>query len=150
MQWRPALNRMDIFGLLAATMTTFVFFGAASNAAGVYNRAGALSTGAILLGCAGWAVATFGPIALAVLLWRGAKRFNRGWLLHLLMLPLAIGAVNLGSSMMLWVTSTPDFDDTLGGPVLQAGLLFVLAVFGYYLAVLYTVLHRRVAVTSVR
>ena len=43
---------------------------------------------------------------------------------------------------MLFVIAVPDFDDTIGGPVIQAAVLFGLAVIGYYSAVLYTVFQR--------
>jgi hypothetical protein len=146
---RPTLNRMDVFGLLAVCVTTFFFLGAALNAADLYLSVKHMSAGDLIIGCAGWIIATFGPIVLAIVFWRCAKRLQRAWVLHLLMLPLALAMLNAGSALMLSVTGTPDFDDTIGGPVIQALALLLLAVSGYYSAALYTALKRRSVAANV-
>lgn len=58
------------------------------------------------------------------------------------MLPLSYVLVQSGASLMLFVIGVSDFDDTIGDPVIQAGILFGLAVIGYYSAVLYTVFRK--------
>jgi hypothetical protein len=142
---RFAINRMDVFGLLAVCVTTFFFLGAALNAADLYTSVRHMSAGDLVIGCSGWLVATFGPIVLAIVFWRCAKRLRKAWMLHLLMLPLSLAMFNAGSALMLSVTGAPDFDDTIGGPVIQALALLLLAVIGYYAAVLYAALKRGAA-----
>ena len=61
------------------------------------------------------------------------------------MLPSVLATLKLGSSLMLSVTGSPDFDDTIGGPVIQAYALLLLAVIGYYSAVFYATFKRRPA-----
>ena len=142
---RFTLNRMDIFGLLAVGVTTFLFLGAALDAASLYVSVRPMSAADVVWGCSGWLIATLGPVTLAVVFWRRAKTIRKAWLLHLLMLPLALGMLKLGDSLMLSVTRTPDFDDTIGGPIIQAIALLLLAVIGYYSAVLYTAFKRSAA-----
>jgi hypothetical protein len=139
---RLTLNRMDMFGLLAVGVTTFFFLGAALEAGSLYASVRPMSAGGLVLGCSGWFIATFGPIALAVVLWRWAKGLRKAWTLHVLMLPLALATLKLGGSLMLFGIGTPDFDATNGGPVIQAIALLLLAVIGYYAAVLYTAFKR--------
>ena len=136
---RFTLNRMDVFGLLAVGVTTFFFAGAALDAASLYASVRPMSAGDLVFGCSGWFIATFCPIVLAVVFWRWAKGLRKSWMLHVLMLPSALAILKLGSSLMLSVTGSPDFDDTIGGPAIQASVLFLLAVIGYYSAVLYAV-----------
>lgn len=145
---RLRLNRMDVFGLLAVGVSTFLFAGGAINAASLYASVLPMSAGDIALGLLGWLVATFGPMMLAVAFWRWAAAIRKAWTLHLLMLPLALALMKLGTSLMLAVTGTPDFDDTIGGPVNQAMLLLLLAVIGYYSAVIHTALNRWFAAES--
>lgn len=134
---------MDLFGLLAVAITTCLFVGAALDAASLYVSARPMSVGERIIGCFGWLVATFGPMILAILFWRRAKGLRNGWTLHLLMLPLAFATLKIGASLMLSVIGSPDFDDTLGGPIIQAMVLFLLAVIGYYSAVLHAALNHR-------
>ncbi|HEX8579260.1 MAG TPA: hypothetical protein VF655_06655 [Allosphingosinicella sp.] len=139
---RFALNRMDVFGLLAVGVTTFFFLGAALDAASLYASVRPMSARDLVLGCSGWLVATFGPITLAVLFWRWSKGIRRAWTLHLLMLPSALAMLKLGGLLMLSATGAQDFEGTLGGPVFQAGVLLLLAVIGYYSAVVCAALNR--------
>jgi hypothetical protein len=139
---------MDVFGLLAVSVTTFFFFGAALNAADLYMSVRHMSASDLMTGCSGWLVATFGPILLAIVFWRCRRRLQRAWILYILMLPIALAMFKAGSALMLSVTGAPDFDDTLGGPVIQALALLLLAVIGYYSAVLYVTLRRRSAAAN--
>lgn len=139
---RLRLNRMEVFGLVAVGVTTFLFSGAAINAGSLYASVRHMSVGDVALGFSGWLIATFGPMTLTVAFWRWAKALRKAWMLHLLMLPIAVASVKLGTSLMLSVTGTPDFDDTIGGPVIQAMVLLLLAVIGYYSAVTHATLNR--------
>ncbi|MHA6723676.1 hypothetical protein [Sphingomonas sp. RS2018] len=139
---------MDVFGLLSVGVTAFLFLGAALNAADLYMSVKPMSAGDLMIGSLGWIIATFGPIFLAIVFWRLAKRLQTAWVLHLLMLPSALTMLGAGRALMLSVTDTPDFDDTIGGPVIQATALLLSAVMGYYLAVVYTGLKRRSATAN--
>jgi hypothetical protein len=79
-------------------------------------------------------VATFGPIGAAAGFWRLSKRSGAAWLVHLLFFPCAFALLEAGGALMLFVIGEPDFDSTLGGPVLQAGLLFPVALAAYLAA----------------
>ncbi len=135
-------NRMDLFALLAIAVTTFFFWRAALDAAGLYVSWKPMSATEIVLGCLGWVIATFAPITLAVVFWRWSKRLQKAWLLHLMVMPLAFAIFTIGSDLILFAAGSRDFDDTLGGPILQAVALLLLAVIGYYSAVVYTALKR--------
>lgn len=135
---RFRLNRMDVFGLISVVVTTLLFMGPALYAANLYTSVRPMSAGERVIGYFGWLIATFGPMILATLFWRWSKIFRKRWSLHLLMLPVALAMFKLGTSLMLSVIGSSDFDDTIGGPVIQARVLFVLAVIGYHLAFLYT------------
>ena len=145
---RFTLNRMDVFGLLAVGVTTFFFLGAALDAASLYASVRPMSAGDLVLGCSGWFIATFGPIGLAVVFWRWAKGLRKAWALHVLMLPSALAMLKLGGSLMLFAIGSPDFDDTIGGPVIQAITLLLLAVIGYYSAVIFAAFKPRSAATN--
>jgi hypothetical protein len=147
---RFTLNRMDMFGLLAVGVTTIIFFEAALHAANLYARVRPMSAGDIVLGLSGWLIATLGPVIVTSVFWRSAKMVGKAWLIHVLVLPLSLAMLKLGGFLMLSVTGSPDFDDTIGGPVVQAIALLLLALTGYYSAVLYTALKRRRAKADVR
>jgi hypothetical protein len=129
-------NRLEIVGLVAAVLTTCLCIRGASQAAELYLTARPATAGMKALGLAGWAIATFGPMAVAALFWRLAKRVRARWLVHLLFLACAIAVFRAGDALMLFVTGTPDFDDTLGTPEMQAALMFVVAAAAYLAAIL--------------
>jgi hypothetical protein len=79
----------------------------------------------------GWLLATYGPVGTAALFWRLAKPSHVAWLFHLLLLPCAVVMLWGGGLLMASVVGDPDFDSTLGGPIIPALLLFFLAIFGY-------------------
>lgn len=149
--FRFRLNGFEVFGFLAVAVTTVLFMGAAFNAASLYASVRPMSISEKVVGCSGWLLATFGPIASAIVFWRLSKTARKGWMLHLLLLPMAFAFLRIGASIMVAVTGgLPDFDDTLGGPVLQAFTLLILTIVGYYLAVLIRVLGRRTGRPNVR
>ena len=69
---------------------------------------------------AGWALASYAPILVATLFWRLATRFSTGWLLHLLLLPCLYALLLAGSRIMLSTVNDPDFDNSLGAPIMPA------------------------------
>ncbi|MEG3148469.1 hypothetical protein U1769_01130 [Sphingomonas sp. ZT3P38] len=139
-RFRP--NRLDIFALVAVIVTSALFLDAAFGAAEMYTSVQTIPAWKQAAGCFGWLVATFGPITVSVVFWRWSKRFRNAWILHLLMLPVAYALVAGGWSIMLFALNVSDFEDSIGGPVLQAMALFLLAVAGYYVAVLYRVFRK--------
>jgi len=134
MAGRLKLNRLDIVAIVAVAVTSFLCIRAASDAAQAYLGAGPMPPGRQMLGLLGWFVATFGPIGAAVGFWRFAKRARTPWLVHPLFFPCAFVLLRAGEALMLFVIGEPDFDSTIGGPVLQAGLLFAVAVAAYLAA----------------
>jgi hypothetical protein len=140
-RFRP--NRLDVFAVVAVAITTKLFLGHALDAADLYTSMQTMSAWGQAAGCFGWLLATLGPIAVSISFWRWSKRLSKAWILHLLMLPLAYALLWAGASLMLSVIGHSDFEDTIGGPVIQAGVLFGLAVIGYYSAVFYTVFQKR-------
>jgi Mg/Co/Ni transporter MgtE len=140
MAGRLKLNRFDVFALAAAVVTSWLCLRAALDASEAYRMARPLTAEMQTLGLLGWAIATFGPMGLAVGFWRLSKRFRARWVIHLLFLPCAIALLLAGAELMLFVIGHRDFDDTLGGPVLQAALMLVLAVAAYFAAVVSSLL----------
>ena len=131
------LNRLDMVAVLAVIVSTFLCLQSALDAADAYTLFQPLSVAKQVLGVAGWFVATFGPIGVAVCFWRLAKRVRAPWIVHLLFLPCAYALLMGGGYLMLFVIGDPDFDATLGGPVMQAALLFAVALVLYFAAVIY-------------
>ena len=74
----------------------------------------------------GWVIVTYGPIIVATLLWGLAKRSSASWLLHFLLLPSFWALLVAGNSLMLSTLNVPDFDDTLGAPIMPALLVMTL------------------------
>jgi hypothetical protein len=107
------------------------------DAADAYTLLRPLSGAKQMLGLAGWFVATFGPIGVAVCFWRLAKRVRAPWVVHLLFLPCAVALLWVGQHLILFAIDYQDFDHTLGGPVLQAALLFPVASILYFAALIY-------------
>jgi len=137
MRLRP--NRLEMVGLAAAVLTTMLCFRGESQAAELYLMARPATAGMKALGLAGWAIATFGPMAVAAAFWRISRRVRPRWLIHLLFLPCTVAVFRAGDALMLRVAGTPDFDDTLGAPEMQAALMFLVAVAAYLAAILSTV-----------
>lgn len=138
MAGRLKLNHFEVFALVAAVVTSWLCLRAALDASEAYQIARPLTAGMQTLGLLGWAVATFGPMGLAVGFWRLSKRFRARWVIHLLFLPCAIALLQAGAELMLFAIGHRDFDDTLGGPVLQAALMLIAAVAAYLTSVLST------------
>jgi hypothetical protein len=131
---RLKLNRLEIVAIMAVVVTSFLCIWGTLDVAEAYLSVRPMPPGRQMLGLLGWFVATFGPIAAAAGFWRFAKRVRKPWLLHLLFFPCAFALLRAGAALMLLVIGDPDFDATLGGPVLQAGLLFAVAVAAYLAA----------------
>jgi len=52
--------------------------------------------------------------------WRWADRFSAGWLLHLLLIPCLYVLLLAGQRIMLSTVNDPDFDASLGAPIMPA------------------------------
>ena len=90
--------------------------------------------GKLLIAASGWVLATFGPIRTAAFLWRLSHRFPKAWLLHLLLLPCLYVLLLAGERIMLSTVSDPDFDGTLGAPIMPAILCILLVAATYFSA----------------
>lgn len=141
LRFRP--NRLDAFAVVALILTTVLFLEPALDAADVYTSYQAMSAGAQVVAVFGWVIATFGPITASVAAWRWCKGRRRAWIVHLLLLPSSYAMFVGGAELILGATGDrTGFDNTLGGPILQAMFLLLLAVVGYYSAVLHGVYKR--------
>ena len=82
----------------------------------------------LLIAVVGWVMVTYGPIIVATLLWGLAKRSSAPWLLHFLLLPSFWALLVAGNSLMLSTLNVPDFDDTLGAPIMPALLVMTVTI----------------------
>ncbi|MBX3563483.1 MAG: hypothetical protein KF730_02790 [Sphingomonas sp.] len=147
LRMRFRLNRYEIFALVAVIVTTMLFLDVALGAAWVYTHVQKMSVWQQAGAICGWLIATFGPIALSVLFWRLSRHVRRAWILHLLMLPLAYLMIGQGAALILAMTGdVTGFDSTLGGPIIQAMVLFMLTIISYYSTVLIATLHARATI----
>lgn len=137
------LNRLDAVAAVAAIVTTGLCIEGTLNAAEAYLGSRRIPQALQLLPILGWLVATFAPLGLAVGFWRLSRRVSRPWLLHLQFLPCAFVLFIAGARIMGFVANDPDFDATLGGPVIQAFLLFVISTAVYFGAVVHSAWRRR-------
>ncbi|MES2441600.1 MAG: hypothetical protein V4574_02120 [Pseudomonadota bacterium] len=128
------MNRFDIFALVAVVLVMVLCLGATLSAVDIYIVRAHLPWTMAAAGVAGWILASLGPITIAALFWRWAKRVRWSWVLHLLFLPCAGIACWNGQSLMLFVMGEPDFDATIGAPVMPSFLLMAIAVAGYAVA----------------
>lgn len=131
-------NRLELVALTAAIVTSWLCMRAALDASEAYLIGRHITAGMKMLGLLGWAIATFGPMGLAAGFWRLSKRIRARWLVHLLFVPCALALFRAGDALMLFVAGTPDFDDTLGGPEMQAALMLLIAAAAYLAAILST------------
>lgn len=84
---------------------------------------------------AGWCLATYGPVLLGLCLWRLAKRSRNPWIIHLSLVPSLFALLVAGERIMLSTLYVPDFDSTLGAPIMPA-LVAVLATATIYYSAL--------------
>ncbi|MCH7861171.1 hypothetical protein ACQKOH_01630 [Sphingomonas sp. NPDC092331] len=127
------MNRFDKLALTAAILATLLFARHAISAASLYLAHASPATVAGRI--AGELIVTYGPIAVAALFWRWSKRTSMPWLPHLLFLPVALLVLWAGAALLLTLAEASNFDDTIGGPVVAAFLLFLIAI-GIYCAAL--------------
>ena len=129
------MNRLEKLALTTAIVVTILIVTGLRSVAYTYYldqvRAGGLPTWA-----AGTMLATYGPIAAAVLFWRCARKINALWTSFVLFLPCAVALLQAGETLMLSVIDDPDFDAMLGAPTMPANLSFIAAVGGYLAAVI--------------
>jgi hypothetical protein len=131
---RPTMNRSDKLALGGVILVALE--GASFRRTFAYHRYfDGMPVGRLLMAASGWVLATCGPIIAAALLWRLAHRFSKGWLLHLLLIPSLYVVLLAGERIMLSTVSDPDFDSTLGTPIMPA-MLCALLVMVFYLSAL--------------
>jgi len=131
------MNRFDMFAVGAALAVTLLCARNMVAIASFYVELLHLSGATVVVGILGWITATYGPIAIAALFWRWAKLVRRPWVLHLLLLPCAVIMMRTGNSVVLKVIQQPDFDAMMGGPSVPTTMLFLTAVIGYFIALIY-------------
>ena len=95
---------------------------------------GEMPAGTMSIAIAGWAIAAYGPILLAWLFWRMAQRISVAWLLHMMLLPSFYALLLAGNALMLSTLEVPDFDDTLGAPIMPALLSIAVTAIVYFSA----------------
>jgi hypothetical protein len=125
------MNRFEKLALAAAILVSLRYVRGPGDHTYEYYRA-QIPEGMLQVGLAGWALSTFGPIAVALLFWRWAKWIHAPWLLHLSLLPCMLALTWIGHSLMLSVIDDSDFDATLGAPVIAGFLLSLIAIGGYF------------------
>jgi hypothetical protein len=79
-----------------------------------------LASDMVALGVAGWLIATSGPVALSIGVWRWARRFDPKWVLHLLFIPCAIALFRTGDFILIYATGVPDGDSIEGRTLIAA------------------------------
>lgn len=129
------MNRFEKLALASVIVVSLLCVRGPGDLAYDHYRA-QVPEGMLPVGLAGWAIFTYGPIALAVAFWRLAKSIRSSWALHLLLLPSMIALARTGSELMLLVIDDPDFDATMDAPLMAGVLLFLIAVGGYFGALL--------------
>lgn len=92
---------------------------------------------------AGWAIASYGPLLIAIFFWRWADRFSSSWLLHVLLLPCLYAVLLAGWQIMGSTVVDSDFDSTLGAPILPSLLCAIVVMAAYYAAVAVKSVSRR-------
>ncbi|MET0308954.1 MAG: hypothetical protein ABW023_09640 [Sphingomonas sp.] len=130
------MNRFEKIAVVAAVLATWLYADATESVWDLYVVRPHLPWLLTAFALAGWILSNYVPIAVALLYWRRAKQARRPWVFHLLLLPSIILATWAGDSMMLQVTGEPDFDATIGAPVIIGMYLLIVAVLGYAAAVI--------------
>lgn len=129
------MNKFEKITLSVALVLTFLTVRGLVTLAGIYGDTRSISGSGWTIWIAGWVIAAYGPLAIAIWFWRWAKRVRTPWVLHLLFLPCAFLPLQAGLSMILFVIDDPDFDSMMGGPVIPAMLFFLVSVGEYFGAV---------------
>ncbi|QIG81364.1 hypothetical protein [Stakelama tenebrarum] len=130
------MNRLEIVLVVVAIGATL--YGANLLHSHVYDYYLAqMPEGGLAVATAGWIIATYAPIAVIVIFWRLTKRAGPLYalILHVLLLPCALAALLVGDQLMTSTIRDPDFDATLGAPMMPA-MLALMAALGAYGAAL--------------
>lgn len=129
------MNRFDRFALVAVMLVTLLCAGSMAPIFQYYSDT--LAPASLMMGIAGWLIATFGPLLVALWCWRKAKKMHAPWMPHLGMLAGAVVLLETGKSIMLAAMGAPNFDNMLGGPSNPPHFLFLLVIGGYFSGLAY-------------
>lgn len=125
------MNRFEKLALASVILVSLLCVRGPGDLAYDHYRA-QVPEGMLPVGLAGWAIFTYGPIAIAVAFWRLAKRIRAAWALHLALLPGMWILHRIGGDLMLSVIDDPDFDATMDAPLMAGTLLCLIAIAGYF------------------
>lgn len=83
---------------------------------------------AVVLGFAGWLLATLGPLTLSIWFLRLSRRVSAPWALHLLFIPCALALCRVGASMLFFAADVSGAGSIEGNTLLAASALLALTV----------------------
>lgn len=127
------MGRSDKVALIGLTIVTLM--GSAFVRGRVYELYFVqLSIQQWFVAAAGWCIATYGPVLAAMILWKSATRSRIPRLRHLLLLPTHYGLLVVGNKLMLSTQYLPDFDSTMGAPIMPALLTIIMTISVYCLS----------------
>jgi len=125
-------GKVSGIGLVLVSLTGVAFL--RSRAYGLYFDQMSLDNW--LIAAAGWCLATYGPILVTLWLWRLTKMRHISWIIHIALLPSLFALLVVGERIMLSTLYSPDFDSTLGAPIMPALLAVLAAATIYYSALM--------------
>ena len=125
------MNRFDWFAVIAAAAITVLLHDTLSATWYVYVVLLKLHWAMVAIALIGWPISNYGSMVIAALFWRWSKA-RGGWIPPLLFLPVVYAVMLLGDRILIYAFDVPDFDSTLGAPVMIGMLLLPIAVFGYF------------------
>jgi hypothetical protein len=127
------MNRSDKLAVVGAVIMSYEAFSfAIGPVIGLYLPE--ITACELPVAIAGWVIASYGPIVVATLFWRLADRLSMGWLLHILLVPCLYALLLTGERLMLSTVSDPDFDGTLGAPIMPAMFCDLVVIVVYFSA----------------
>jgi hypothetical protein len=123
--------KLALVGVITVSLAGFSFI----NSFAYRLYFGQVPTTKLSVAVTGWALASYGPVIVAALIWKLAKRSSVPWLFHILLLPSFYALLVAGNALMLSTLNVPDFDDTLGAPIMLA-LFIIIGTMAIYLLAL--------------
>jgi hypothetical protein len=134
------MNRFEMVALVTGALATWLCGWQLVATWELYLRGGQLSGPMMVIGLAGWAVANYGAVVAALLLWRWSKASRRPWVLHLLLVPALYLSMAVGGWMMMFAMEVSHFDSAIGAPLFPGLLLIPFALLGYVAALIFKLL----------